>query len=137
MLDKNRIKDKINIIENNLRYLKKFLNYSTEEFVNDYKNPAAAKYLLQTSIEAMIDIANHIIASKRLKKPETSAQSFKILNNNDYISDEKLSNYIKMIKFRNRLVHLYNEIDDEQIYHIIKNNLSDLEYFIKEIIKIL
>ena len=137
MLDKRRIKDKINIIENNLKDLKKFLDCSCDEFLSDYRNPASAKYLLQTSIEAMNDIANHIIASKRLKKPETSAQSLKILNKNDFISDEKLPNYIKMIKFRNRLVHLYNEIDNKQLYQILKNNLSDLEYFIKEIVKIL
>jgi len=137
MLDKRQIEDKINIIENNLNDLKKFLDYSSDEFLSDYRNPASAKYLLQTSIKAMMDISNHIIASKRLKKPETRVQSLKILNKNDFISDEKLSNYIKMIKFRNRLVHLYNEIDNKQLYQILKNNLSDLEYFIKEIVKIL
>lgn len=42
-----------------------------------------------------------------------------------------------MVKFRNRVVHLYFKVDDEMIYKILQDNLEDFEVFIKDIIKIL
>ncbi|WP_454053626.1 HepT-like ribonuclease domain-containing protein [Clostridium sp. Marseille-Q7071] len=42
-----------------------------------------------------------------------------------------------MAKFRNRIVHMYFNVDDEMIYDIAQNNLEDLERFIKNIIKII
>jgi len=38
---------------------------------------------------------------------------------------------VKMAKFRNRLVHLYWEIDDTVIYKVLEGNLGDLNKFIK------
>ena len=40
-----------------------------------------------------------------------------------------------MAKFRNRLVHLYSEIDNEYIYEIIKSDLGDFTKFKKSIAK--
>ncbi len=38
-----------------------------------------------------------------------------------------------MSKFRNMVVHLYDKIDEKEIYNIIKNHLEDFEYFIEVI----
>jgi uncharacterized protein YutE (UPF0331/DUF86 family) len=38
-----------------------------------------------------------------------------------------------MAKFRNRIVHIYNEVDPEEIYKIVQNNLEDFVMFLKEI----
>jgi uncharacterized protein YutE (UPF0331/DUF86 family) len=38
---------------------------------------------------------------------------------------------VKMAKFRNRLVHLYWEVDDARIYKILEENLGDFIKFIK------
>lgn len=40
-----------------------------------------------------------------------------------------------MAKFRNRIVHMYFDINNGMIYEIIQNNLRDLEAFIKTIVK--
>lgn len=48
------------------------------------------------------------------------------------IIDEDFSNSLKkMAKFRNKLVHIYWEIDDKMVYDIIKNNINDIEKFMK------
>jgi uncharacterized protein YutE (UPF0331/DUF86 family) len=36
----------------------------------------------------------------------------------------------KMAKFRNRLVHLYWQVDDKQVYDILQNRLSDFKRFL-------
>ncbi|MCW3488582.1 HepT-like ribonuclease domain-containing protein [Dethiobacter alkaliphilus] len=40
-----------------------------------------------------------------------------------------------MVKFRNRAVHLYDEIADEETYKIIQNHLTDFEKFIAAIVQ--
>jgi uncharacterized protein YutE (UPF0331/DUF86 family) len=38
-----------------------------------------------------------------------------------------------MARFRNRLAHLYWEIDEEELYAILQHNLDDLDEFIQQI----
>lgn len=40
---------------------------------------------------------------------------------------------VSMAKFRNRLVHIYWEVDDELLYRILTTNLKDIERFLKEL----
>jgi len=39
-----------------------------------------------------------------------------------------------MIAFRNKIVHGYQSIEDEKILEIAKNNISDFNNFINEIL---
>ena len=50
----------------------------------------------------------------------------------------KLDEALKKMKgFRNLLVHEYGRIDDEIVYDMVRNRLSDFTDFKKEIIKVL
>lgn len=42
---------------------------------------------------------------------------------------------IQMIKFRNRIVYLYQEVNNEQVYEILQTGLSDIQEFIDQIEK--
>ena len=41
-----------------------------------------------------------------------------------------------MTKFRNKIVHLYYEIQDVEIYKILQTDLEDFYTFISEILKL-
>lgn len=131
------IQSKIQRIEENIKKLNELYEMDQKEFTDDFRNVEAAKHLLQTSIEAMIDIANHIIAQKKFRKPDTSAEAFEILAENNLIADDSRDKYILMTKFRNKVVHLYTKVDDQEIFKIMQNNLSDYKKFIREILKII
>lgn len=50
----------------------------------------------------------------------------------------KLDEALKKMKgFRNLLVHEYGRLDDEIVYDMVRNRLSDFTDFKKEIIKVL
>jgi uncharacterized protein YutE (UPF0331/DUF86 family) len=132
-IDKERLENKIYYIRSNLKKLKELREISKDEFLEDYRNCDSAKYNLQISIEALIDIGNHIISRENYGIPKTNADTFRILAKENIISKERLKSYIAMTKFRNMVVHLYEEIDENEIYDIIQNNLDDFEYFIKDI----
>ena len=88
-VDRERIESKIMHIKENMKKLRKFQEISREDFTSDYRNYDAAKYNLQTSIEAIIDISNHIISRENLGVPESNADSFKILAGHGIISKDK------------------------------------------------
>ncbi|MDT3698072.1 MAG: DUF86 domain-containing protein [Thermincola sp.] len=134
MVDRVKIRSKIQAIEKNTAKLRQLAGYSTKEFLQDFRNVEAAKHLLQVNVEAMIDVANHIAARNRWRTPETSSEALMLLTQNGYLAEVDLDTFNKMIKFRNRLVHLYHTVDDQEIYNILQDNLGDFGIFVKQIV---
>lgn len=134
-IDLHKVKQKIMFMQNNLEKLNKLQKIGKNIFIEDFRNVDSAKYLLQVTIEAMLDISNHIIARNRWGRPQTNKESFKILAEHDIIEEKYVNSYFAMAKFRNRIVHMYFDVSDEIIYEITQNNLEDFEDFIKNIVK--
>ncbi|CCJ33174.1 type VII toxin-antitoxin system HepT family RNase toxin [Caloramator australicus] len=132
-IDYDKVRNKLLFIQENLKKLEELRNFTKEEFLNDFRNVDSAKYLLQTSIEAMLDIANHIIARNRWGKVESNRDSFEILHQNRIIDKNDIETYFLMAKFRNRIVHMYIEVDNETIYNVLQNNLKDIKRFVDTI----
>ena len=110
MVDKEKLKIKIGIIQENLEELEKLRSLSLEDLSNSKRDLAAAKYFLRTSIEAMLDIGSHIIAKKFLGIPDTNVGIVLILAEKGVLSKENTDVYVKMVKYRNRLTHFYFEV---------------------------
>lgn len=62
-----------------------------------------------------------------MRAPTDYADSFKVLEENNILKPDISLKLRQMVKFRNRLVHLYGEIDDVYIIEFIKNDLKDIE----------
>ncbi|ADL08667.1 type VII toxin-antitoxin system HepT family RNase toxin [Thermosediminibacter oceani] len=136
-IDKKRVLDKIRVIENSLSKLKTLSRLPLDEFISDFRYFDSAKYNLQTAIEAMIDIGNHVISRRGLGIPKTYADTFEILYKSGIIAKNDADIYKLMAKFRNRIVHFYDEVDDKEVYGILQNNLGDFDSFIQQISKLL
>jgi uncharacterized protein YutE (UPF0331/DUF86 family) len=134
-MDTEKITNKLMQIDEFLELLNQIGSTEEDQFVNDKILIGSAKYYLQVSIEACLDVANHIIASERLRAPKDYADSFSVLNETGFISTELCRKLRQMAKFRNRLVHLYSEIDNNYIYGFIRNDLNDFLLFKKAITK--
>ena len=94
----------------------------------------AARYYLQVSIESCIDIGNHVIASEKLRSPTTHRETFEILNEADIIPADLASILQKMASMRNRLVHLYSEVNDDIVFEAITTAPADCERFVRLIL---
>lgn len=134
MVDKLKIETKINSMKLSISRLKKLKEMPMEIFLNDFTNFDSAKYNLITAIEAMIDICNHIISREKYEFPVTSSDSIKILVKHQILASIDEPTYIAMVKFRNKAVHLYDQIKDEDVYLILQENLEDFGKFISAII---
>ncbi len=71
---------------------------------------------------------------KKLQQvPEDYAQCFTLLGKSQLIPIQLAERLAAMARFRNRLVHLYWDIDYGQVYDVIQNDLDDLEAFSHEV----
>jgi len=135
MIDKNRINSKMIFIKERLSALRELANLNEDDFKSDKRNIGSACYWLQTMVESMIDIAQHIAVKEGLIKSTdvSSADFFEEMAAAGIISKENMRKYRVMIKFRNRVVHLYQQVNEDEILKILKEDLKDYDVFLKEI----
>jgi uncharacterized protein YutE (UPF0331/DUF86 family) len=123
--------------QNALQNLHELAELDEEEFLKNKHYASSAKYNLLVAIEACIDIAYHLISKNKLRLPRDYADSFRVLEENDIIDKELARRLILMARFRNRLVHIYWDVDDRVIYRIITENVGDIEEFLYNLRKTL
>lgn len=136
-MKKEDVQTKIDVILDGIDKLKFLRSKTYEEFISDFRNLYASLHILQTSIQALLDIGCYIIASLGLKTPNTNAEIINILKDNELVPKDKTETYIKMGQFRNRIVHLYNHIDAKTLYDILVNELDDIKGFYSDLIRII
>ena len=136
-INKVLISDKIDVIERNLSFLNQYKEKSEAEFLNSYKDIQAIKYSLFEIIEACIDISSHIISIRAFQRAESYAEMFEILGKNTIIGTKLSINLSNMARFRNILVHGYAKIDNSKVLSFAKDELKDVEDFIKRILELI
>jgi uncharacterized protein YutE (UPF0331/DUF86 family) len=129
MISVEKITYKFSQLDEFLSILKGMRSTPLDEFLKDKILIGSAKYYLQVSIECCLDVANHIIASEHFRAPEDYTDSFKVLEEQGMVDPEEGLKLRQMAKFRNRLVHLYGEIDDAYVHDFILNSLQDILKF--------
>ena len=133
MIDKSKIAFQFTELEKYLEELESIRNLSKQEFLSDNRNIFSLRYLFQVSIETCINIANHIISRFGLGIPKEYADVFRILGEKEIIPDDLESKLVQMVRFRNRLVHVYWDIDDEIIFDYLQSHLDDFRQYEKDI----
>ncbi|MEW5954113.1 MAG: DUF86 domain-containing protein [Bacillota bacterium] len=132
--DRERIMAKIGYIREQIVGIRKLLaDKSKEEVLSDPWLIKGLKYALQTSVEAMIDIAYHIAAKEYNHAPSEAREAIRVLVDNGLVSRKDLPVYGAMIGFRNRVVHGYQEVAPERVYEIAEQELGDFETFIRQV----
>ena len=115
--------------------LEELADISLDEFLKNSERRYAVMHLMQLSIESCLSLGNHIIARERLGIPQNYQDTFSLLEKGNIISTEFAEEMKKMARFRNKLVHIYWEIDYKQLYEILTNRLTDFKEFVKAVQK--
>lgn len=134
-IDREKIRQKLQFMRDNLRKLERFHGMNIEEFKSNFLYEAAATRMLQITIEAMLDICAHVIAREGWGIPKTYGETVEIAACNGLIPSEMEETYKNIAKFRNRVVHLYDDVKTEEIFNIIKSHLKDFKPFITKVIQ--
>jgi uncharacterized protein YutE (UPF0331/DUF86 family) len=114
-----------------LANLRKLPMGSYAAFKSDPRNIAAAESYLRRALEALLDMGRHILAKgfgqaiTEYKDVAKNLAQFNVLDQN------KGDLLREMAGYRNRLVHFYHEVSDQELYEICTQRLSDFEMLLK------
>ena len=114
-------------IERCLKQIRHYYRLPAEiPFAEDFLKQDAIAINMQRACEQVIDIANYLVKQRKLGIPKDSRDSFRLLADNQIIPGHLAQNLIKMIGFRNVLVHEYQQLDLTLMVDVIENHLDDL-----------
>lgn len=133
MVDKPKLDQMLSNLRQYLGVLRRLAATPREAFLADPDKVGNAKYHFVIAIECCIDVANHIIASEGYRFPKDNADSFAVLIEQGIVEPGLREALGSMARFRNRLVHLYWDIDDARVHRFLQEALGDLERFGAEI----
>lgn len=133
MLDKPLIEKKLRQIEALLRELQAVEVKTIEDFTEQIVVKRFIERNIELSVEQMINICKHFVSGLDLKEPETYSECFDILAKEGIISYHNLETFKSMVRYRNLLIHAYDDMDDTITYGIYKKRLNDFRIFINEI----
>jgi len=136
MINKQFINERLLLIHSFLKELHELAALDKNSFLSQKRNVAAAESFLRRTLEAIFDIGRHILAKTDHIDLSTEYKSIAKGLIEIGIVDKKLGEtLIQMAGYRNRLVHMYNIISDEELYQVIQLNMKDIEDFVSEIKK--
>ncbi len=90
---------------------------------------------LQRAVQAMIDLAAHVVAREGLGLPDSLGAGFSLLERAGVIDDELAERMRRMTGFRNVAVHEYRRLDPAVLDAIVRERLGDLRAFAAKIVE--
>ena len=134
MVNQQKLDGLLRNIQSALEQLRAIAKLDRNTLLGDGPVLGGAKYYLQIAIESCINIGNHIISSENFRNPKDYRDIFTVLCEQGILPEDFAAILRQMTGLRNRLVHLYWEVDDSLIYSFLQNNLGDFDRFIHYIL---
>lgn len=104
-----------------------------ESLSTDIVQRRFVEHTLQLAIQAIIDVASHIVSDERLGEPATNYELLDLLRGAGWIDEAQHGSLRAMIGFRNVLVHEYVDVDLAIVRDVVEHHLDDLAQFVAAI----
>ncbi len=128
--DRRKVEDRIDRIRRYKRDLEEFGHIPRDAFRANRERQYAVLHAMQNAIEGCIEIASHIISADHLGAPTDYAHLFSLLEEHRVIPSATADAMRQMARFRNRIVHLYWDLDLDLIYDYLTGRLSDVDSYL-------
>jgi len=125
----------LNNIESYMSELRGATDITHQKYIVDIRMQRFVERTLQIAVEACLDVAHHIISDEGWREPDSYADAFVVLAENDVISASDAKTYRLMAQFRNKIVHYYEKVDPEQVFAVFVGHLGDFEGYVKSVRK--
>ena len=128
------IEKKLRLLEQKLIEIHDWKIDSYFEFKESSLKINAVERALTVCVEIMIDVSERILAIKQIAPKNSSIENFRELERLNII--QSFEKYADMIRFRNFVVHRYENIDTQILFTIITKRLDAFSAFIDEVRKV-
>ncbi len=135
MVDRDVFYRRLAKLEELLHRLREIAQVSKEEFLDDGGIQAKAERWLHLAAECCLDLGQHLIADRGWRMPKSNREVFQILGQEGVLPDAMAAQMQDWAGFRNVLVHLYLEIDYQQVYTTLTEELEQLEGFAAALVR--
>lgn len=115
-INQSAIEDKLFRLNENTKFIDDILKKSDKDILAEKPLYYGLQHLLQISIEIIIDIGSHILAEKFSINPKTYADVIVALGEKNVLDQKFATEQAEMAKFRNMLVHYYDNLDDKKVF---------------------
>ncbi len=137
LFDQEKMAKLVSELRKSVERLRAIATLHQNEFLNDPDKIGSAKYHFIVAIESCIDMCNHVISLNGYRVPEDYADTFKVMGEVGALDMDFTDELRNMAKFRNRLVHIYWEVDDLQLYEILQTRIGDFKKFLDSLARFL
>ena len=110
MLKAEVLRRRLNKLDEYIDILRGLQKYSFDEFMADPQRYGSIERFLHLAIEAINDMRNHVIAELDLGVVNWYSDILALLAKAGYLNETLQEKWIRMIGFRNTLVHEYIHI---------------------------
>jgi uncharacterized protein YutE (UPF0331/DUF86 family) len=126
------IQRKLSLLNTQVLKLEESLkDVSFDEFKDSWILRSMAERALQVAAEIIIDVAERILALENAGPAATAAEAIESLVQLTVL--RSVQPYVDITRFRNLIVHQYEEIDPAVLFDLSKKRLGDFRKFRDEI----
>jgi uncharacterized protein YutE (UPF0331/DUF86 family) len=129
VVDRDLILRRIADIEQYLQQLADYRQIDLESYQSDWKTQRIVERTLHLMIEGCMDLADPIVADRRLRVPDTGAAAFQTLAEAGVVSPDLGNALARKVGFRNILVHEYARLDPVIVLRVLQTDVVDIERF--------
>lgn len=131
MINVSLVQERLSLIKSYLTVLEELRRLDRQAFLADKKAIGAVESYLRRSLEAVFDVGRHILAKTGGADLALEYKSIARGLAARGVVDQRLGEeLVKLAGYRNRLVHLYHLVTDEELYEIIQSDLDDIRAFV-------
>jgi uncharacterized protein YutE (UPF0331/DUF86 family) len=118
--------DRLALVDKLLSKIQQLPLANLTDFLADDRNVAASESNLRRALEALMDVGRHILAKGFASGVTEYKEIVAALHHHQVLTDAEAKQMHKMAGYRNRLVHLYHEVSEAEIYEICTTHLADI-----------
>ena len=123
------LNEQFRLLKEYLRRVRSIAHRSKTEFLGDVILVDAAIRELTVLYETAHNIAKHLIKERGWKVAKSKAEAFEILHQNGVLTSELCEAFRQASRFRNLVTYQTPMIDNDVVYDIVAERLSDFEEF--------
>jgi uncharacterized protein YutE (UPF0331/DUF86 family) len=135
MKESEKILTKLRNMKKYVDFLRSFKDIPKEKLNEDYMLRSAIERNFQLALESVLDIGEIIISMRELEKPEDYKEIIEILGKHDVLPRDFAKKFAPAAGFRNILVHKYTDVDTDELYEHLRQDLKDFDFFAESIAK--
>ena len=134
MYNQQFLAERTQMIRASIGRLEELARLSKEDFIANSDNYAIAEHHLRRALQALLDLGRHVVVKNNFGNPTSYREVLDLLAQHS-ILDPVFARKVRGIAgYRNRLVHDYAEVTNEEMVDILTNELDDLTELLNQLL---